>query len=99
MDETLENIGEYEGSGDLIPTRDTWGTEEPPEHTTPEVRLWRSVLQLALEDMRYQSERDKIKQWFMTDDYIQVCSLAGIDSDKFISHALNIPCTKLVLNL
>jgi len=99
MDETLENIGEYEGSGDLIPTRDTWGTEEPPEHTSPEVRLWRSVLQLALEDMRYQSEQARIVQWLMTDDFITVCSLAGIDPDAFIKYALQIPCTKHVLNL
>jgi hypothetical protein len=69
------------------------GTEvEPPptSDTTPEVRLWRAVLERALDDLRHPLEKAKIEQWFMTNDFITVCSLAGIDHDAFIKYALNI---------
>lgn len=99
MIEPPENIGEYECSGSLLPRGDTFGTGETPDHDTPEARLWLAVLERALLDLRHPLEQAKIQHWFMTDDYIDVCSLAGIDPDVFIKYALQIPCTKHVLNL
>lgn len=99
MDETLESIGEDKCSGSLLSRGDMFGTGETPDYSSPEARLWLAVLERALLDLRHPLEQAKIQQWFMTDDYIEVCSLAGIDPDVFISYALNTPCTKHVLNL
>lgn len=96
MVETPEYIGENECSSSLLPSRDTFGTGETP---APEVNLWLAVLERALLDLRHPLEQVKIQQWFMTDDYIEVCSLAGVDPDVFIKCALNSTCTKHVLNL
>jgi len=62
----------------------------PTSDTIPEGLLWRAVLRQATQDLRHPLEQAKIQQWFMTDDYIEVCELAGIDPQLFISYALKI---------
>jgi hypothetical protein len=73
-----------------IETIETEVEPPPTSDTSPEGLLWRAVLERALYDLRHPLEQAKVEQWFMTDDYIEVCSLAGVDPQLFISHALKI---------